>query len=78
MHHRRKVVIAAAAIVFGTPAAAQDAERKDSGIATETQERLAAAQDNETPWNVFGMLGLLGLLGLRRPSDNDGYTDDPI
>jgi len=78
MHHRRKAAIVAAAIVFGTPAAAQVAERKDSGIATETQQRLAAAQDNDTPWNVLGILGLLGLLGLRRPSDNDGYTDDPI
>jgi hypothetical protein len=29
-------------------------------------------------WNLVGCLGLLGLLGLRRPSDNDGYTSDPI
>jgi len=78
MHHRRKAAIFVAAIILGMPAAAQVAERNVSGIPTETQRRLAGSQDNETPWNVLGLLGLLGLLGVRRPSDNDGYTDDPI
>ena len=32
----------------------------------------------DVPWDLLGLLGLAGLLGLRRPSDNDGYTDDPI
>jgi hypothetical protein len=47
---------------------------------TETQERLAAA--NEEPsdliWNLVGLLGLFGLGGVWRSSDNDGYTGDPI
>lgn len=29
-------------------------------------------------WNLIGLLGLVGLVGMWRPSDNDGYTDDPI
>jgi hypothetical protein len=29
-------------------------------------------------WNLVGLVGLLGLTGFWRPSDNDGYTDDPI
>lgn len=29
-------------------------------------------------WNLIGLLGLFGLIGFWRPSDNDGYTDDPI
>ncbi|MEO8548308.1 MAG: WGxxGxxG family protein [Sphingomicrobium sp.] len=76
MHHRTKMAILATAIVVGTPVAAQVGN--DTGIRTETQRRLAHGQDDETIWNVIGMLGLLGLFGLRRPSDNDGYTDDPI
>ena len=75
MHHR-KAAILVAAFIFGTPVAAQVGN--DSGIQTETQRRLAHGQDDETIWNVIGMLGLLGLFGISRPSDNDGYTDDPI
>ena len=78
MHHRTKAALLAAAIVVGTPAAAQVADRKDSGIPTETQERMAHDQDDNTIWNVIGMFGLFGLFGFSRPSDNDGYTDDPI
>jgi hypothetical protein len=29
-------------------------------------------------WNLIGLVGLVGLVGMWRPSDNDGYTDDPI
>jgi hypothetical protein len=76
MHHRRKAVIVAAAIFFGTPAAAQVAN--DGGIPTETQERNAHGFDYDTLWNVLGLFGLAGVFGLWRASDNDGYTDDPI
>ena len=68
------------AVALSAPASAQVVENRDSGTATETQERLAegrsSAQDNW--WNIIGLIGLLGLIGLKRESDNDGYTDDPI
>ena len=76
--HRGKAALLAAAIAFSAPGAAQSVESNDTGIRTETQKRMAMSQDNDTIWNVLGALGLLGLLGLRRPHDNDGYTDDPI
>jgi hypothetical protein len=76
MHHRKKAAILAAAILFGTPAAAQVVN--DTGASTETQEAPASDGGDDTIWNVLGLLGVLGLFGLSRPSDNDGYTDDPI
>jgi MYXO-CTERM domain-containing protein len=45
---------------------------------SETQDRIADQRSGDVPWDLLGLLGLAGLLGLRRPSDNDGYTDDPI
>ena len=72
MHHRTKAVIFATAIILATPATAQ--APTDPEVATEPEEK----RGDDTLWNVLGLLGLLGLVGLRRPSDNDGYTDDPI
>jgi len=40
--------------------------------------QMQADLGSDLIWNLVGCLGLLGLLGLRRPSDNDGYTSDPI
>ena len=76
--HRGKAALLAAAIAFSAPGAAQEVDRNDTGVATETQRRLASGGTDDTIWNVLGALGLLGLLGLRRPHDNDGYTDDPL
>jgi hypothetical protein len=45
---------------------------------TETQDRIADQRSGDVPWDLLGLLGLAGILGLRRDSDNDGYTDDPI
>jgi hypothetical protein len=62
----------AAAIMLGTPAAALAVS---AGVAPEeTEERTGS----DTMWNLVGLIGLFGLIGFSRPSDNDGYTDDPI
>ena len=66
MRIRWKALLVAAALA-SAPAAVWAAQ-------TETQERQAA-QDSDLLYNI---LGCLGLLGLQRPTDNDGYTDDPI
>ena len=52
------------------PAAAQGAG--DSGVPTETQERLAEGQSEGFDWNWIGLIGLFGLAGLhRRPDYHD-------
>jgi len=61
------LILAAAAV---GPASAQSAS-------TATEDRMGS-QDNNLMWNLIGCLGLIGLTGLWRPSDNDGYTNDPI
>jgi hypothetical protein len=60
------------------PAAAQPSDNARGGVSTETQDRMSRSMDDRLLWNLLGLLGLVGLTGLWRPSDNDGYTDDPI
>ena len=58
----------AAMVWLATPATAQ--QPKDSGIPTETQERLAAGmQDQGFDWNWIGLIGLFGLAGLHHRPD---------
>ncbi len=66
-------LVAAAVAYAPAPAAAQQ-----GGMTTETQERQKGGGDSDLIWNLLGCLGLVGIFGLQRPSDNDGYTDDPI
>ena len=73
MRNRWKAALIAAA-ALSAPATAQVADDRMS----ETQDRIADQRNGDVPWDLLGLLGLAGLLGLRRPSDNDGYTDDPI
>ena len=68
-----KLIVAALAVgtVFaGTSASAQQTGN-DTGVATETMERRSEGQDNDTPWDLLGLLGLAGLYGLKRRNDHD-------
>ena len=76
MRDRWKAAIIAAA-ALSIPVSTQAAGTTDDPM-TETQDRVADQPGDDIPWDLLGLLGLAGLLGLRRPHDNDGYTDDPI
>jgi hypothetical protein len=59
----------AALVWLATPAQAQQAGPRDGGVPTETQERLAAGQDQSFDWNWIGLFGLFGLAGLHHKPD---------
>ena len=63
--------ILAGALAASSPSTGQ--VRNDTGIPTETQERLRSGFDATEALNWLGLLGLIGLLGLRRGHDEDSY-----
>lgn len=68
------VAILAAALGAASSAPAQ---MNDTGIPTETQERLR--NRTEIPWlDLLGLLGLFGLLGLRKDHADDSYHPAPL
>ena len=70
------LVAVLAAAAAATPAYAQP--MNDTGIRTETQERLRAGT-RDVPWaDLIGLVGLLGLLGLRRDHGEDSYHPSTI
>jgi hypothetical protein len=60
-----------AAALAGPAAQAQDTN--ESGIRTETQERLRSGPPDIDWFNLLGVLGLLGLLGLKKEHGEDSY-----
>lgn len=76
-HHRARILFAA--FLLAAPGAELAAQVRDTGVPTQTQERLSRAQDPNLVWNLIGLLGLLGLLGLRKNRHReDGYHPAPF
>jgi hypothetical protein len=71
MRTRWMLGILAAAALAGPAAQAQDTN--DTGIRTETQERLRSGPPKIDWFNIIGALGLLGLLGLKKEHGEDSY-----
>ncbi|HEU5482907.1 MAG TPA: WGxxGxxG family protein [Sphingomicrobium sp.] len=70
---RRKWMLAVLVVAASaSPAAWAQPAQRDTGVRTETQERLRMG-DAGFDWNWLGFLGLLGLLGLRREHSEDSY-----
>lgn len=67
------VLLAAAA-----PGPAALAATTDTGIPTETQERLRSGEVDIHWGDLLGLLGLFGLLGLRREHADDSYHPAPV
>jgi hypothetical protein len=61
-----------AAAAFAAPAA-QSQVTNDTGIRTETQERLRSGPPDISWFDLLGALGLLGLLGLKKEHGEDSY-----
>lgn len=76
MQTRWMLVILLAAAATGPSAFAQPAT--DTGIPTETQERLRAGKVDIHWGDLIGLLGLFGLLGLRREHAEDSYRPAPL
>ena len=58
--------------------AAQAQETNESGIRTETQDRLRTGS-RDVPWfDLLGALGLLGLLGLKKEHGDDSYHPSSV
>ena len=53
--------------------AAQAQDTNESGIRTETQERLRSGPPKIDWFDLIGALGLLGLLGLKKEHGEDSY-----
>ena len=53
--------------------AAQAQETNDTGIRTETRERLRSGPPDISWFDLIGALGLLGLLGLKKEHGEDSY-----
>lgn len=58
--------------------AAQAQETNESGVRTETQERLRSGPPNISWFDLLGALGLLGLLGLKREHGEDSYHPSSV
>ena len=69
---RTRLLLATMMIAVAAPAA-QAQGSPETGVRTETMERLAAGKNKSLPFNIIGLLGLLGLLGLRRGHSEDSY-----
>jgi hypothetical protein len=59
----------AALTALAPSASAQQVGRPDTGVPTETQERLSEGQDDSFDWNWLGLIGLFGLAGLHHKPD---------
>ena len=69
---RRRLILAGLMLAAAAPAT-QAQMTNDTGVPTETQERLRQGLKDEFPWDLLGLFGLLGLLGLRREHHEDSY-----
>ena len=76
MQTRWMLAILLAAATTGPSAFAQPAT--DTGIPTETQERLRAGEVDIHWGDLIGLLGLFGLLGFRREHAEDSYHPAPV